>query len=136
MVEFSTVDIDGEICLFQYSNETNELSDEVTFKVYSIPLNRLLWFSYRVKILDVTLAKSEQLTINGNTEFAKKGIPEKIIQIDSHELKTHIKSSSISFQQGDYLIPSACKAWKRLVIQSENAVLDLENNCFFYKRIL
>ena len=136
MIEISTVDIDGHFSRFQYSQKTVELSDdEVIFKVYSIPQDEIRWFSYKVKTLNETLAKSEHLSINGNIEFAKKGIPERIIQIASSELNRDIQSSPISYQEGNYLTPASKKAWERLVIQSNNATLDIENDCFIYNRI-
>lgn len=106
------------------------------FKVFSIPLNEMRWFSYRVRIINDTLIKSEHLSINENSEFAKKGIPEKIIQIASSELNRDIQSSSITFKNGNYLTPPSKKAWERLVAQCENAFLDSKNDCFIYKRIL
>ncbi|PIY12264.1 MAG: hypothetical protein COZ18_02455 [Flexibacter sp. CG_4_10_14_3_um_filter_32_15] len=133
MTEFETVDIDDNICQFQYVKELNDLDNEVTFKVYSIPLNEMRWFSYRVKIINEDLIKSEHLSINYNTEFSKKGIPEKIIEIASSELNSNIQSSPISFQNGNYLTEPSRKAWERLVARNENAVLDSENDCFIYK---
>jgi hypothetical protein len=134
MTEFETVDIDDNICQFQYVKEINDLDNEVTFKVYSIPINEIRWFSYRVKIINENLVKSEHLSINNHTEFSKKGIPEKIIEIASSELNRDIYSSPISFNEGDFLTPQSKKVWERLVAQNENAVLDSENDCFIYKR--
>jgi hypothetical protein len=136
MTIFETFDIDGEIRQYQYSFEHIEYSDDVLFKVFSIPLDEIRWFSYRVKIINSTLAKSEQFSNFGNSEFAKKGIPEKIIQIASSELNRDIKSSPITFQDGNYLTPPSRKAWERLVLQCENAYLDTVKDCFIYKRIL
>lgn len=68
-------------------------------------LDEMLWFSYKVRILKNNLAKNKHLSINNNLEFAKKGIPEKIIQIASSELNRDIQSSSITFQVGNYLTP-------------------------------
>lgn len=134
MTEFETLDIKGDSCQFQYVKEINDLDDEVTFKVFSIPLNEMRWFSYRVKIINEKTVKSEHLSINGNNEFAKKGIPERIIEIASSEINSDIYSSPISFQNGNYLTEPSRKAWERLVAQNENAVLDTENDCFIYKR--
>ena len=136
MTEFLTSDIDGNICQFQYSIEIKETDNEVVFKVHSIPQNEMRWFSYRLKIINNTLAKSEHFSNFENSEFAKKGIPEKIIQIASLELNRDIQSSPITFSAGNYLIPSSRKAWERLVLQSKSASLDIENDCFFYRRIL
>jgi len=134
MTEFETVDINGNTCQFQYLKEINDLDNEVTFRVYSIPINEMKWFSYRVKVINENLVKSELLSINNNTEFSKKGIPEKIIEIASSELNSNIQSSPISFQNGNYLTEPSRKAWERLVARNENAVLDSENDCFIYKR--
>lgn len=134
MTEFSTTDIDENICHYQYLFETIEYSNEILFKVFSLPLDEMRWFSYRVKIINNTLVKSEHLSINGNTEFSKKGIPEKIIQIASSELNRNIQSSPITFQNGNYLTPPSRKAWERLVVQCKNAYLDIENDCFIYKK--
>lgn len=135
MNEFSTVDINGNICCFQYSQEVVELSDdEVLFKVYSIPKDEIRWFSYKAKILNENLAKSEHLSINGNVEFAKKGIPEAIIQIASSELNRNIQSSPITYHERNYLTPASKKAWERLVNQNTNANLDIANDCFIYNR--
>jgi hypothetical protein len=134
MTEFETLDIKGDTCQFQYVKEINDLDDEVTFKVFSIPSNEMSWFSYRVKIINENTVKSEHLSINGNNEFSKKGIPERIIEIASSELNSDIYSSPISFQNGNYLTEPSRKAWERLVAQNENAVLDSENDCFIFKR--
>ncbi len=135
MTPFETIDIDGNIRQYQYSFEHIEYSDDILFKVFSIPSDEMRWFSYKVRVLNSNLAKGELLSINGNTEFSKKGIPEKIIQIASFELNSDIQSSPITFQDGNYLTPPSRKAWERLVAQSENAFLDSENDCFIYKRI-
>lgn len=135
MIQFDTIDICGNICQYQYSFEFLEYSDNVLFKVFSIPMVEMKWFSYRVRILNNKLAKSEHLSTNCNLEFSKKGIPEKIIQIASFELKRDIQSSLINFQNGNYLTPPSRKAWERLVEQCENAYLDTENDCFYYKKL-
>ena len=134
MTEFSTIDINGNTCQFQYLMEINDLDNEVTFRVFSIPSDELRWFSYRVKILTDTLVKSEHLNINNHSEFSKKGIPEKIIQIASKELQCSIISSPLNPQNGDFLIENSFKVWERLVAQDKNAVLDAENDCFRYEK--
>jgi hypothetical protein len=135
MKKFSTIDINGNSHTFQYLTDFNDLDDEVTFRVFSIPANEMRFFSYRVKIINNNIAKGEQFSNFGNSEFIKKGIPEKIIQIASSELNRDIKSSLITFQEGNYLTPPSRKAWERLVAESENAFLDSENDCFIYKRV-
>ena len=89
MQQFETIDIDNNVCKFQYSMEYgDELnSDKVYFKVFSIPEKQERWFSYTFKIIGNDVAKSETMTNNDCIEFAKKGIPEKIIEIASSVLK-------------------------------------------------
>lgn len=134
MVEFETIDIDGVVNKFQYSFEKgDELNpDEVVFKVYSIPSNKLRWFSFRLKIIDDTFAKSELLDNNDNEEFKRKGIPEKIIEIASKTLQRNIISSPISYSPGNYLVPSAKKIWERLVNSSPNTFNSQEQDCFVF----
>jgi len=134
MVEFNTIDINGTINKFQYSFEKgDELNpDKVIFKVYSIPYDELKWFSYRLKIIDDTFAKSELLDNNGNEEFKRKGIPEKIIEIASKTLQRNIISSPITFNPGNYLVPPARKAWERLVKHNSNVFYSKEQDCFVF----
>ncbi len=127
-----TNDINNKKCLFQYIVEYgDELHpNEITFKVYSIPVDELKWFTYRLKIIDDTFAKSELLDNNGNEAFKRKGIPEKIIEIASKTLQRNISSSPITFNPGNYLVPSAKKAWERLLKQNTKVKFNKTYDCF------
>ena len=107
----------------------------VNINILCTILDEIRWFSYKVLVVNSNLAKGELLSINGNTEFSKKGIPEKIIKITSFELNSDIQSSSITFQYGNYLTPQSRKALARLEVQIESAYLDTVNDYFIYKRI-
>jgi len=130
MIEFETIDIEGEICNFQYISETSDDGEYVFFKIYSIPKDEMRWFTYKVQLVNNTLAKSENMTCNGNGEFLKKGIPEKIIPIASIYLNRSIISSPLNSELGNFLIDNSVKVWDRLVAQNQNAVRQ-ENN-FIY----
>ena len=132
MEELITIDLEGNECRFQYMIEHgDELSpDEVTFKVFSIPEDQMRWFSYRLKINDEHTAKSEMMTTNSCAEFAKKGIPERIIEKAAEQLERNIISSPTIAQAGDYLVGPSYKAWQRLSKQNELANLDEENHRF------
>lgn len=137
MTQFETIDIDQNLCQFQYSVEYgDELNpDKVYFRVFSIPENPIRWFSYTCKIINENVAKGEMLNSNLNIEFEKKGIPERIIEIASIFLKKTIISSPTIPQAGDYLVGSSRKAWERLVENNKNATLKEENNYFELKYI-
>ena len=92
MLELETIDINNNICQFHYKIEYD--NDEVCFSVFSIPQDPMRWFSYTFRILNDNIAKGETMTNNGCQEFAKKGIPEKIIQIASTVLERKIISKS------------------------------------------
>jgi hypothetical protein len=132
MEQFETIDVDNNICQFQYSVEYSDKSNpsEVYFRVFSIPENPLRWFSYILKIIDHKIAKSEIMTINDNLEFAKKGIPEKMIEIASLLLKRKIISSPIIPKAGDFLIGSSTITWESLVKNNKNASLNEKRKCF------
>jgi hypothetical protein len=132
MEELITIDINRNECRFQYTFEFgDELSpDKVTFRVFSIPLDEMRWFSYDVKILDEQTAKGEMMTINQNIEFAKKGIPERIIEKAAMHLERNIISSPTIAQAGDYLVGPSYAAWQRLTEQNQGAILDEENHRF------
>ena len=131
MKEFSTIDIKGNPQTFQYLIDFNELDNEVTFRVFSIPANEMRWFSYRLKLLSKVIAKSERMSNNNCLEFAKMGIPESIIEIASQDLNTDIQSSPINPQSGSFLIPASKKAWERLILKNKNAHFDAEQGCFY-----
>ncbi len=132
MEEFETIDIDNNHCQFQYEIEYGDelYPDKVYFKVFSIPQDPMRWFSYTFSILDNNTAKGEMMTNNGYDEFAKKGIPEKIIEIASTELKRTIISSPTTPQAGDYLVRPSFKAWERLTANNENEILNETNSRF------
>lgn len=134
MTEFSTIDIYGNTQRFQYLIEFSELDNEVTFRVFTIPANELRWFSYRLKLLSKLIAKSEHMSNNNSPEFAKMGIPERIIEIASLELNVDIKSSPINPQNGNFLIPASKKAWERLILINKNAHFDTEQGCFYLNK--
>lgn len=132
---FETRDINNNFCKFQYSFEYDKIIEptEITFSVFSIPENFNRYFSYEFKIINHKLAKGYMMTNNNNEEFAKKGIPEKIIEIASLILKRDIISSPIKPKAGNYLVVPSYKAWLRLTIQSNNAYLDKNRDCFVLK---
>ncbi len=134
MKEFSTIDINGNTQRFQYLIEFSELDNEVTFRVFTIPANEMCWFSYRLKLLSKVLAKSEHMSNNNCPEFAKMGIPERIIEIASKELNMDIQSSPINPQSGNFLISASKKAWERLILKSKNAHFDAESGCFYFTK--
>jgi len=136
VTEFETTDIKGVVCRFQYSFENGYDDSEIIFKIYAIPFNEMRWFSYKVKVIHQGLVKNENWSHNNNLEFSKKGIPEKIIQIASSELNCDVMSSPRTFRHGNFCSPPSQKAWERLVAQNENAILDIENDCFIYKNKL
>lgn len=131
---FETKDVNNKQCSFQYIVEYgDELHpNEITFKVYSIPVDELKWFTYKLKIIDDTFAKNELLDNNGNEAFKRKGIPEKIIEIASKTLQRNIISSPITFNPGNYLAPPARKVWERLVKYNSNAFYSKEQECFVF----
>jgi hypothetical protein len=126
MEEFETIDMDNNLCRFQYKKEDGDTlnPDNVYFKVFSIPADPMRWFSYTFRIVDDHTAKGEMMTNHGYEEFAKKGIPEKIIEIAAAVLKRTIVSSPITPQAGNYLTNASYKAWKRLIAMNENALLN------------
>ena len=132
MEELNTIDINGNKCRFQYVTEYGDIlnPDEVIFKVFSIPQDPMRWFSYRLKIIDDQTAKGEMLTTNSCIEFAKKGIPERIIEKASEQLERNIISSPTIAQDGDYLVGPSYNAWLRLTEQNDSAILDNENHRF------
>ena len=132
MKEFETIDIENNVCLFQYTIEYgDELnSEEITFRIYSIPANPTRWFSYKFRIIDNYTVKSEMMSNNGFKEFSKKGIPEKIIEIASQLLKKKIVSSPIIPQAGNYLVETSFKVWNRLVEKNTAAKFNEYQNCF------
>jgi hypothetical protein len=134
MTEFSTIDIKGNPQTFQYLIDFNELDNEVTFRVFSIPANEMRWFSYRLKLLSKVIAKSEHMSNNNCLEFAKMGIPESIIEIASLDLNTDIQSSPINPQSGSFLIPASKKVWERLILKNKNAHFDAEQGCFYFTK--
>jgi hypothetical protein len=126
MLELETIDMNSNLCLFQYKIEYT--NDEVCFSVFSNPVDPMRWFSFTFRILNDNIAKGEMMTNNGFIEFSKKGIPEKIIQIASASLERKIISSSIIPKAGDFLVGPSYKVWERLVTNNENAILnELEN---------
>jgi hypothetical protein len=134
MKEFSTIDIFGNPQIFQYLFDYNELDNEVTFKVFSIPVNEMCWFSYRLKLLNKVIAKSEHMSNNNCPEFAKMGIPERIIEIASQELNMDIQSSPINPQSGNFLIPASKKAWERLILKNKNGHFDAKQGCYYFTK--
>jgi hypothetical protein len=128
MLELETIDINNNICQFHYKIEYD--NDEVCFSVFSIPQDPMRWFSYTFRILNDNIAKGETMTNNGCQEFAKKGIPEKIIQIASTVLERKIISSSIIPEAGDFLVDPSYKVWERLVTNNKNAILNIDENRF------
>jgi hypothetical protein len=134
MEEFETIDIENNICRFQYIVEYGDITDpdKVCFKVYSIPENTWRWFSYTFRMIGHEVAKGEMMTYNGYLEFSKKGIPERIIEIASQVLKRKIISSPINpvLNSGDYLVIPSKKAWERLVDSNPNAFLNDEEGHF------
>jgi hypothetical protein len=132
MVEFETTDIDGNVCHFQYEVEYGDIlhENEVIFKVYEVPANEMEWFSYTLEIQDENTAKGINLSHNYLSQFSRKGIPEKIIEIACNTLERNIISSPISPQPGNYLVTTSKKAWERLVEQNINASRDDENDRF------
>lgn len=91
MEQFETIDINKNICIFQYEYDEIDKDDLdrsiIEFKIYSIPADPFKWFLYRFLLLDENTAKGEMMDANNNDEFRKKGIPEQIIQIASKTLK-------------------------------------------------
>ncbi|GHN02083.1 hypothetical protein WSM22_35720 [Cytophagales bacterium WSM2-2] len=122
MQSFQTTDIGGNQCTFQYEVVIDEFdSNEITFRVFSMKIDPMRWFSYRFKILNKTTAKGEMATCNDNSEFSRKGIPEKIIEIAAQHLNRSIISSPLNPVAGDYLVGPSVKMWERLVVQNGNA---------------
>jgi hypothetical protein len=134
MTKFSTIDINGNSQTFQYLIDFNKLDNEVTFRVFSIPADEMRWFSYRLKILSKTIAKSEHISNNNCLEFSKMGIPERIIEIASQELNMDIQSSPINPQSGNFLISASKKAWERLILKNKNAYFNTEQGCYYYTK--
>lgn len=134
MTEFETVDIDKNACKFQYTfEEGDDLNpNKIFFKVFSIPEESMRWYSYTLTIIDEDFAKNEMMTNNGYTEFSKKGIPEKMIEIASDILqKSIISSPTIPVAEGgDYLVESSYKVWERLMAVNDKVSLDEQNNHF------
>jgi hypothetical protein len=65
-------------------------------------------------IINEHVAKGDQMDINFNQEFSKKGILERIIEIAAKYLKRSIVSTPISYNPGNYLVTLAKKhgnAW-------------------------
>lgn len=132
MEELVTIDIEGNECRFQYMVEYGDVlnPNEVIFKVFSIPEDQMRWFSYRLIIIDNQTAKGEMMTSNSCVEFAKKGIPERIIEKAAERLERNIISSPTIPQVGDYLVGPSYSAWLRLTQQNDFANLDEENHRF------
>jgi len=135
MTEFQTTDIEGNQCNYQYIIEEGDIlrEGEITFKVYEIPKNEYEWFSYKFKKLDDALLKGEVMTVNGNSQFRQKGIPEKIIEIAQEKFKVNIISSPIISEDGDFLVDSSKKAWERLCRTNSSAELDKENGYYILR---
>ncbi len=133
MPEFETTDISGEICRFQYIIE-NSNDGKILFKIYSIPKNEMRWFTHTFIFLNQTL-KSENMSNNGYSEFSKKGIPEKIIEIASSEFNSDVISSPITPQPGNFLVDTSFKVWQRLVLQNKNSHQDNFKDRFMFKKI-
>jgi hypothetical protein len=126
MEEFETIDIENNYCRFQYHIEFgDELEpDNVHFKVFLIPQNSTRWFLYTFKILDEYTAKGETMTNHGYSEFSKKGIPEKIIEIAAETLNRKIISSPVTPEAGNYLVETSLKVWERVVEKNKNATFN------------
>lgn len=135
MKPFSTIDANNVERNFQYAFEYGDelRPDMVYFKVYSEPHDPYRYFSYNLKIVNEQTAKGEMMNTNSNSEFSKMGIPERIIEIASMELKKNIISSPITWKAGNYLVGPSKKAWERLVSKNPLAVLDNENDRFILK---
>lgn len=134
MEQFETLDCEKKTCRFQYLIEKGDdlNPDKIHFKVFLNPENPYRWFTYSFQIVDNNTAKGEMMSNNGYVEFAKKGIPERIIEIASNVLKRNIISSPFTPQAGNYLVGPSYKAWERLVNMNENALKDVNNNCFVF----
>ena len=130
MEKITTIDINYNPCQFQYEYDNLSKSPEVEFNIYSMLKDSDRFFSYTFKIIDNHLAKSEMMTNNNNEEFAKKGIPETVIEIASIILKRSIISSPINPEEGNYLVIPSHKVWLRLLEKNKNAYHDEVNNCF------
>lgn len=132
MNKFRTIDINNNLCEFQYKVECDELNHElVHFRVFTIPEKQNRYFLYTFKIVDNYTAKGEMMTNNGLIEFSQKGIPEKIIEIASLMLKRNIISSPLNNPQAaNYLIGPSRKAWERLVANNKNASFNASSDNF------
>lgn len=126
MEEIETIAIGNVRCRFQYNIEYgDELNpNKVYFRVFSIPQNPMKWFTYTFILLDNNTAQGIMMTNNGYEEFAKKGIPERIIEIAATVLKRKIISSPTTPQDGNYLVGPSFKVWCRLVANNEKAKLN------------
>lgn len=136
MTEFYTTDINGNKCTFQYIIEQGDILNEgtVNFKVYAVPKNDYEWFSYKFQRVDENTLKGMVMTVNGNSDFRKKGIPERIIEIAQEIYNVNVISSSLSPNPPDYLVGPSKNAWERLCNQNPNAKVDVENDCFILRR--
>ncbi len=132
MEELITIDIDGNECHFQYEIDEDKKTypDEITFRVYNIPMDKNRFFLYTFKLIDENTAKGEMMDANKCDEFKKKGIPERIIEKASSYLKCNIISSPRIHQPGNFLVDPSHKAWERLTKQNNNAIKDEQNKCF------
>jgi hypothetical protein len=92
------------------------------------------WFTHTFIFLNQTL-KSENMSNNGYSEFSKKGIPEKIIEIASSEFNSDVISSPITPQPGNFLVDTSFKVWQRLVLQNKNSHRDNFKDRFMFKKI-
>ena len=136
MAQFRTLVYERKVYDFDFDVEENNTSNPatITFRVYSIPRNPDRFFKYTFSILDNETVKSETADHHDLEEFKQKGLPEKILEIASEILNRDIKSSPITFQRGNFLIPAAKKAWERLVLTNPNAEKDELNDCFILRR--
>lgn len=119
----STVGIGGTGHLFQWQMDPNDISNhgEITFFVYENPPNAHEFYTHTFIVLKDGSYQSVMMNNNGFPAFAKKGIPEMILETASNIFKKDIKSSSTKMLPGNFMTRASQKAWDRLVLTNPRA---------------
>lgn len=136
MTIFQTVGKDGMVYKFQYKIEPDRTAEgtSYTFSVYLIPPDDNISYQHTFKRISPTILHSSEMTNNGNPQFSKKGIPEKIIEIAADIYNCDIISSPLIPDEDKFLTPNSQKVWERLVCSNPNAKKDEGKGYFILEK--